>query len=129
MTEALIGKTIASVEEKQMAGRDTFKDTVTWTSTVLHFTDGTSQEFSSSDAEVYDAFEYTEVNADGWPVDPTENHEWRITIEATDGSDEYEYDIDSNNREDAVQQAYAMAVADGLKAGALWSVKRAEVLS
>jgi hypothetical protein len=70
MTDALIGKTIASVEEKQMAGRDTFKDIVTWTATVLHFTDGTSETFGGPDTEVYDAFEYDEVDENGWPIEP-----------------------------------------------------------
>jgi hypothetical protein len=53
-----VGKTIARVEEKSMAGRDQFKDTVTWTRTVITLTDNTTLTFDSWDGEVYDEFEW-----------------------------------------------------------------------
>ena len=67
-SEQMIGKTIASVRERDMAGRDTFKDLVTWTMTEITFTDGTQVSFGESDAEVYDVFEYDGCTEDGEPI-------------------------------------------------------------
>jgi hypothetical protein len=66
--EQMIGKTVASVQMHDMAGRDTFKDTVTWTLVEITFTDGTQVSFADSDGEVYDAFEYKGFDADGDPI-------------------------------------------------------------
>jgi hypothetical protein len=66
--EGLIGKTIARVEERMMAGRDTFKDTVSWTNTVLTFTDGSTATFADADGEVYDAQEIKGFTDDGEPI-------------------------------------------------------------
>ena len=70
--EQMIGKTVASVQMRDMAGRDTFKDTVTWTLVEITFTDGTQVSFADSDTEVYDAFEYKGFDADGDPIPLTE---------------------------------------------------------
>ena len=67
-SEQLLGKTIEAVSTTDMAGRDTFKDWVTWTVTQITFTDGTVVTFSESDTEVYDAFEYTDIDENGEPV-------------------------------------------------------------
>jgi hypothetical protein len=66
--EQMIGKTVASVQMHDMAGRDTFKDTVTWTLVEITFTDGTQVSFADSDGEVYDAFEYKGFDDDGDPI-------------------------------------------------------------
>lgn len=76
----IIGKTVATVEVKSMAGRDTFKDTVTWERTVITFTDDSNVQFDSWDGEVYDEFEYTETDENDQPIpiepedDPDEIH-------------------------------------------------------
>lgn len=67
-----VGKTVAEVTMKQMAGRDAYKETVTWTMIELVFTDGTSVTFADDDRDVWDAFEYDEVDEDGQPINPDE---------------------------------------------------------
>jgi hypothetical protein len=53
--------------------------------------------------------------------------EWRVTIESM--SEEYLYEFEEDgDREDAVRHAYALAVKDGLKPGALWSIKSVEAI-
>jgi hypothetical protein len=64
----LVGKTIAAVEETEMAGRDTYKDTVSWTATTITFTDGTKMCFAASDGEVYGAYEITGFDDEGRPI-------------------------------------------------------------
>ncbi len=54
--------------------------------------------------------------------------EWRVVIEAVDGSDEYLYEFEADNREEAIQKAYREALDDGLKAGALWTAKTVEAI-
>ena len=66
--EQLVGKTIEAVRTVDMAGRDTYKDWVTWTRTEITFTDGTVVSFSDSDGEVYDAFEYAGIDPFGEPI-------------------------------------------------------------
>lgn len=66
--EQLVGKTIEAVHRVDMAGRDTYKDWVTWTRTALVFTDGTTVTFADSDTEVYDAFPYSHFDDNGEPV-------------------------------------------------------------
>ena len=58
--EQLVGRTIAAVTVTQMIGQNTFKDTITWATTRLDFTDGTFISFADADGEVYDAREVTE---------------------------------------------------------------------
>lgn len=64
----LVGKTVVRVEERSMAGRDTYKDTITWTQTIITFTDGAEITFGGSDVEVYDAFEYDGIDDDNNPI-------------------------------------------------------------
>lgn len=52
----IVGKTVASTEIQQWAGRDTFKDDVTWERTVITFTDETYVQFDSWDGEVWDEY-------------------------------------------------------------------------
>lgn len=61
-------------------------------------------------------------------LDDGEEREYRVVIEATDGSEEYQYEVEADSRESAIQQAHESAVADGLSADALWSAKTVEVL-
>ena len=70
----IIGKTVANVEEQQWAGRDTFKDDVTWVRTVITFTDGSSIGFDSWDGEVYDPYLYSDIDEDGHPVPLTNEY-------------------------------------------------------
>jgi hypothetical protein len=56
MADYIIGKTVAAVEVQQWAGRDTFKDDVTWQRTVITFTDETTLQYDTTDSEVYDEY-------------------------------------------------------------------------
>ncbi|MGV8846094.1 hypothetical protein [Tessaracoccus sp.] len=58
----LVGKTIASVTVRDMVGRDTYKDVITFTATTITFTDGATHTYSDSDQDVYDATERTTAN-------------------------------------------------------------------
>jgi hypothetical protein len=62
----IVGKTVQAVEVQQWAGRDTFKDTVTWERTVITFTDETTTAFDSWDGEVYDEYQAV-FDDDGQP--------------------------------------------------------------
>lgn len=56
MSIEIIGKTVAAVEVQEWAGKDAFKDDVTWERTVITFTDETTIAFDSWDGEVYDPY-------------------------------------------------------------------------
>ena len=53
----IIGKTVTNLEIQQWAGRDTYKDDVTWERTVLTFDDGSTMSFDSWDGEAYDEYQ------------------------------------------------------------------------
>jgi hypothetical protein len=63
-----VGKTVAKVIERRMAGTDTFKDLHTWVNTIYVWTDGTRTTFSDSDVDVWDSFEYSDVDETGEPI-------------------------------------------------------------
>lgn len=51
---SIVGKTIESVTERRLVGRDTFGDYIDWTETTLHFTDGTTQAYAVDNRDVYE---------------------------------------------------------------------------
>lgn len=52
----IIGKTVAATEVQAWAGKDTYKDDVTWERTVVTFTDGSTITLDSFDTEIYDEY-------------------------------------------------------------------------
>ncbi len=56
----ITGKTISSVNEQRMFGRNQWDDELRWTVTTLTFTDGTSTTFAADDSD-----NYTSLTLDG----------------------------------------------------------------
>lgn len=55
--------------------------------------------------------------------------EWRVCIEAVDGSGLWQYHVEAKTRESAVQQAYESAVSEGLDRDQLWTAAEVTVLN
>jgi hypothetical protein len=65
-----VGKTVAAVEVQEWAGRDTYKDDVTWDRTVITFTDGEVIQFDSQNGEIYGEYRCThDENGNPIPLD------------------------------------------------------------
>lgn len=61
-------------------------------------------------------------------MDTGEEREWRVVIEAVDGSGMWQYEFEAVTRESAIDQAHESAVLDGLGRDALWTATQVEAI-